>query len=217
MDSDRYAKLRKRIAYEKAGLGDWTPEQIASAEAAEALHAEVPTSKPKPTKVVLTDRKLKSLKPAPDGKPYFAWDITVPGFGVRVMGKPEAPVKSFGVMKRFPGSPVKRDAKGKERVDPTFWAFGRYGAMSLQEGRDKARVSLAQIAKGCDPRREEERQRRAAIEAERAKQEATVEAALEAYFVRKAGLRTIGEIKRDMRREFRDWLSWPLRISPRTR
>ena len=33
MDSDRYAKLRDRIAYEKAARGDWTPEQIASADA----------------------------------------------------------------------------------------------------------------------------------------------------------------------------------------
>ena len=269
MNSGRYAKLRDRIAYEKAGRGDWTPKQIASAEAVLAswpeagseadggagLRAEAfdimqhpdspdfiarcndfvrrakanlrkrkadlqgrkgpssftpsvpslkaselaPASKPKTAKAVLTDRKLKSLKPAPDGKPYFVWDVTVPGFCLRVLGKPGAPVKSLGIMKRFPGS-----------AHPSFWAFGRYDAMSLQEGRDKARVSLAQIAKGIDPRLAEERQRRAAIEAECAKQASTVEAVLDAYFEVKAGLRTIGEIKRELRREFRDWLSLPI-------
>ena len=35
---------------------------------------------------MLTDRALKALKPAPDGKPYDVMDIAVPGLGVRVMG-----------------------------------------------------------------------------------------------------------------------------------
>ncbi|MGO9050276.1 MAG: hypothetical protein ACLP19_17480 [Xanthobacteraceae bacterium] len=32
----------------------------------------------------LTDRTLKSLKPAPEGKQYDIWDANAPGMGVRV-------------------------------------------------------------------------------------------------------------------------------------
>lgn len=144
-------------------------------------------------KVTLTDRKLKSLKPT--GQPFFVWDVAVPGFGVRVMGKPKAPVLSFGVMKRLSG-----------REYPTFSVVGHYGAITLEDARIKARGWLAEIAAGRDPRKLE----KARLEAEHARQTCTFDTALAAYLEHKSGLRTIGEIKREMRREFGHWLSWPI-------
>jgi hypothetical protein len=40
--------------------------------------------RPHPIKVVLTDRALKALKPAPVGKRYIVWDALQPHLGVRV-------------------------------------------------------------------------------------------------------------------------------------
>jgi hypothetical protein len=36
------------------------------------------------SRVVLTDRYLKSLKPAPTGKRTVCWDAAKPSFGIRV-------------------------------------------------------------------------------------------------------------------------------------
>jgi hypothetical protein len=44
----------------------------------------------KTRKVTLTDRTLKTLKPAPDGQPYDVRDTVVPGLRVRVMGSGKA-------------------------------------------------------------------------------------------------------------------------------
>ena len=115
-------------------------------------------------KKVLTDRALKALKPAPDGKPYEIMDSVVGGgFGVRIMGKPDAPVKSFILVRRFPGSknPVRR-------------TLGGYGPLTLEQAREKARQWLELIGKGIDPAVEIERQRKAEIDAERRRQRHTV-------------------------------------------
>ena len=46
----------------------------------------------------LTDRTLKSLKPAARGKHYDLWDAVVPGLGVRVS---DTGTKTFVLMKRY--------------------------------------------------------------------------------------------------------------------
>lgn len=59
----------------------------------------------------ITDRTLKALESKGrylnekwSGEPYEMMDTKVPGFGVRIMGKPGAPLRSFILVKRFPGS-----------------------------------------------------------------------------------------------------------------
>jgi integrase len=98
-------------------------------------------------KRTLTDRGIRSLKPAKPGKRYDVMDAIVPGAGVRVTDKA---TKTFNLIARFPGSknPVRRE-------------LGKYGELSLEQARAKARAWLALIAKGIDPREEAERQRHA--------------------------------------------------------
>jgi Arm DNA-binding domain len=50
----------------------------------------------------LTDRKVQSLKAAPEGKRFQIMDGLVPGFGVRVTDKG---AKTYIFQSRFPGSP----------------------------------------------------------------------------------------------------------------
>ncbi len=126
-------------------------------------------------------------------------DTKVPGFGVRIMGKPGAPVRSFILVKRFPGSD-----------HPTRRTLGTYGELTLEQARDKAKEWLSMIGRGVDPALEEERQRQAAIEAEKRRQKHTFEAALEVYVKRKAKLRTIHVIERELRRECAEWLRLPI-------
>lgn len=98
-------------------------------------------------KKTLHDRTLKSLKPAPKGETYEQMDSIVPGFGVRVS---ETGRKTFILIARFPGSP-----------HPTRGRLGIYGALTLEQARNKARGWLEDIRKGIDPRDAEERQRQA--------------------------------------------------------
>jgi integrase len=102
-------------------------------------------NKPKQPKKTLNDRGLKALKPAPKGDTYDVMDSIVPGFGVRVS---ETGRKTFILVARFPGS-----------GNPTRRAIGLYGALSLEQGRNRARDWLELIRKGKDPKVEEERQR----------------------------------------------------------
>src|SRR5262249_51606552 len=95
---------------------------------------------------VLTDRALRALKPAPQGKRTLTWDGIVPGLAVRITDKG---AKSFVLVRRFPGS-----------TDPTPRALGSYGAraraLTLEQARDKARGWLALIEKGIDPKAAEQ-------------------------------------------------------------
>jgi integrase len=117
------------------------PEGTLTPEAPKADKAD----KPKRPKKTLSDRGLKALKPAPKGATYDQMDSVVPGFGVRVS---EAGRKTFILVARFPGSP-----------HPTRRSLGLYGALTLEQARNKARDWLELIRKGIDPRAEEERQR----------------------------------------------------------
>src|SRR5262249_50270848 len=94
-------------------------------------------------KRTLTDRLLKSLKPAPAGKRPIIFDSVVRGFGVRSTDKGK---HVFVLVVKFPG--------GKH---PVPRAIGEYGAVTLEAARNTAREWLEQITKGIDPAREAER------------------------------------------------------------
>src|SRR5215475_2657096 len=98
---------------------------------------------------VLSDRKLKSLKPAAAGKTYDVADGVVPGLAVRVM---PSGARSFVLVARYPGS-----------KNPTRRSLGAYGALTLEKAREKARGWLELIGRGIDPQHEEDRQRHAAL------------------------------------------------------
>jgi len=92
----------------------------------------------------LTDRKLDSLKPAPEGKHKDYWDRD--GLGVRVSYEGR---KTFVLMARYPRNP-----NNPQRV-----ALGTYPTMSLAEAREKAARWRKLIGKKIDPRDEEERKK----------------------------------------------------------
>jgi integrase len=101
---------------------------------------------------LLTDRTLKALEPAPQGKRLDIMDAVVPGFGVRVTDKANDKGKAaqctFILVARFPGfdNPARR-------------AIGEYGKISLEHARDKAREWHELIRKGIDPKQKEAKER----------------------------------------------------------
>jgi integrase len=148
----------------------------------------------------LTDRTLKSLKAAPDGKPFDVLDTLTPGLGVRVMGRSEKPVRSFVLVTRFPGS-----------KHPTRAKIGSYdesdGKLSLEEAREKARNWLASIRKGRDPRLEEARQR----EAELRKLATLFGPVAEDFISNKLPSERRGaEVEREIKKEFKIWWDRPI-------
>jgi integrase len=149
----------------------------------------------------LTDRALKSLKPAEADTHYDVMDMVVPGLGVRVS---ETGRRTFVLVARYPGSP-----------NPTRRAIGEYGALTLEKARTKARDWLELLRRGVDPRSEEERQRIA----EQRKQANSFRVVAE-EFIRLAVIgsdptkpkqRKGAETKRDIEREFIDrWDGRPI-------
>lgn len=97
----------------------------------------------------LTDRTLKALKPAPAGKRYERRDDLVTGLLVRVT---ETGKRTFMLQTRYPGS-----------QQPTRRSLGEYGAISLDDARQKARNWLELIRKGIDPAVAEAEARQAAL------------------------------------------------------
>src|SRR5215471_10816399 len=89
----------------------------------------------------LTDRYIRSLVPTERGE---ILDIIVPGLALRV--SPTS--KTFVLIHRFPGS-----------RNPTRRSLGKYGALTLQDARIKARRWLEMIEHGKDPAIELERER----------------------------------------------------------
>src|SRR5712671_1105545 len=100
-------------------------------------------------KQTLNDRGLKALKPAAPGKRRVVQDAVVPGLAIKVTDRGH---KSFVLIKRYPGS-----------RNPAPHSLGEYGAISLEQARNKARDWLALLRKGIDPAVEEERQRQAEV------------------------------------------------------
>src|SRR5262244_3349742 len=89
-------------------------------------------------RAVLTDRLLKSLKPAPTGQRTVHWDAARPSFGVRITDRG---VVSFFVMRRMPGNPR-----------PIRVVLGRYPDISLAEARKLATAALGDLVSGVHPK-----------------------------------------------------------------
>jgi len=98
----------------------------------------------------LTDRTIRSCKPAAAGKRDLHPDHIVPGMWLRVTDRGH---KSFVLVARYPLHPK----------NPTPRALGDYGAITLGQAREKARAWIEMIGRGIDPKVEEERQRTAAL------------------------------------------------------
>lgn len=131
----------------------------------------------------LTDRKLKSLKAAPEGKHYDEWERD--GFGVRVSDKG---TKTFVLVARYPGS-----------TNPTRRAIGHYPTMTLAKARATAGQWRGWIGDGKDPAHEIERQRAAQLR----KTANTFAAVAEDFIKEKLTSERKGEeVARDIRRVF---------------
>jgi integrase len=133
----------------------------------------------------LTDRFLKSLKPANSGDRDDYPDKTAPGFLARVTDKGKM---TFALLARYPGS-----------ANPTRRALGEYPAMSLEEAREKAHEWRKLIKRGVDPAIAEERERQAHL-----RNQATTFAAVAEDFIKDKlpSERKGREVERDIRREF---------------
>jgi integrase len=93
-------------------------------------------------RVVLTDRFLRSLKPAPTGQRTVHWDATRPSFGVRITDRG---VISFFVMRRMPGRP-----------QPVRISLGRYPDISLAQARALATAAIGDLVSGIHPKAREQ-------------------------------------------------------------
>jgi integrase len=142
-------------------------------------------------KCTLTDKFVRSLKPAAPGKRDQFWDTIVPRFGVRVTDKG---AKSYVVYTRWPGT-------GK----PARRAVGDTGQLSLAVARQRARAWLELVEQGTDPKA---REREPALEEQRRRQTtftAVVEDWLREAVVGRNPARPTQrkglEVQRDVRRE----------------
>jgi integrase len=133
----------------------------------------------------LTDRFLKSLKPAKSADRDDYPDKVAPGFLARVTDKGKV---TFNLLARYPGS-----------TNPTRRALGEYPAMRLEDAREKAQEWRKLIKRGIDPAIAEERARQAHL-----RNQAMTFAAVAEDFIRgKLPTERKGrEIERDIRREF---------------
>jgi len=86
---------------------------------------------------LLTDRKIQSLKPAPEGKRVQYMDAKVPGFGVRVT---DNGIRTYIFQARFPGSTFST----RREID-------RVEAITLEKARATAARWLDLVKQGRDP------------------------------------------------------------------
>jgi integrase len=129
----------------------------------------------------LSDRTLKSLYPAANGKPYDLKDIGSRGLHVRVLPSGQ---RTFVLVARYPG-----------HSQPARRALGVYDDMSLEDARDKAAQWRKDIKKKIDPTKAEKQKQ---VEKER-EQKNTFRAVLAAFNKDKlAGLRRGREVNRDL-------------------
>jgi Arm DNA-binding domain len=99
-------------------------------------------------KTLLTDRFIKSLKPAPAGTRVTTWDSAVPSFAVRTT---DAGSASFIVMRRIRGGkPIRRTIGVAWRIPlPKGIDALPY---SLSQAREDARAMLIEMSHGVDPK-----------------------------------------------------------------
>jgi integrase len=149
----------------------------------------------------LTDRTVKTLKPAKQGERYDTMDALVPGFGVRCTAGGK---RTYILRARFPGSP-----------NPTRRAIADCGALPLERARVRAQEWLDLIRQGIDPADHEARQR-----SEEARQRKNSFSAVAEDFIRLAVIGPSPEkpkqrkgpsVEKDIRREFLPrWGSRPI-------
>jgi integrase len=153
-------------------------------------------------RIVLTDNKVRALRPAKAGRRYDVLDALMPGLLLRVTDKGS---KSFMFRARFPGAPANRSG----RTNPARRLLGAVGAMSVDQARDKARQWHALIARGIDPAWQEEQDRLGALRT----QQNTFLTVAEAYFayIQREGWRKARVIEREIRNEFvARWAARPI-------
>ena len=86
----------------------------------------------------LTKRAIDQAEPL--SKPYFVWDGELKGFGARI---DPGGAKTFAVRYR----PRAHGASAPKR----FITIGRYGALTVEEARNRAKEILGAVATGADP------------------------------------------------------------------
>jgi hypothetical protein len=141
-----------------------------------------------------TDRFVRTLRPAPQGRRVEYWDSLVPSFGVRVTDRGH---KTYILYLRWPG---KRTATRRE--------IGNVDRLPLADARQVAREWLRLVELGVDPHE----QRRAAEAEVRQKKQTTFEAVADAWF-RESVARMVkaDEIERAVTLEFVDrWRGRPI-------
>jgi len=170
----------------------------------------------------LTDRYLKSLKPADNGRPYEVMDTVVDRMGVRVMGSTAQPILSFILYTRFP------DFTGALKKAPTRRALGTYieppevepeqeltveellalDTLTLAEARLKAQEWQRMIARGVDPGAETARRKQVKIE----NRKNTFDVIFEALKIEKLAKERKGkEVERDIQNNFLpEWKEKPI-------
>ncbi len=97
-------------------------------------------------KLVLTDKRVRSLKPVAKGERVYAQDKILPDLKVCITHRGP---QSFGMGLRWGG-----------RKHPAWRSLGSVWRMTTDEAREKARLWLDLHRKGIDPKREEERRLR---------------------------------------------------------
>jgi hypothetical protein len=142
-------------------------------------------------KKLLTNRLLKSLKPAAPGERPMIWDVALPGFGVRITDRADArgyaAHRTFIVMRRVSGRPT-----------PVRRKLGQYPAMALEAARRAARKALEDMASGIDPKEHAKEQAREAVQ----RRQDTFEAVAEEFIKRHVSkLRTAANVTGTIRRE----------------
>jgi Arm DNA-binding domain len=139
----------------------------------------------------LSDTKIRSLKPM--SKPYDYMEGR--GFGLRVMGSPESPVRTFILIARYPGS-----------KHPTRRAIGNYPHMSLADAHRVAEDWRGLIKKKIDPKTiiaEQAVREETLAKTEAAKTKTTFESVAQQFIARHVSQTRKAEIvAREIRREF---------------
>jgi integrase len=149
----------------------------------------------------ITDRYLRSLRPAPAGTRLEVWDTTaVPGFGIRIHDVEDADPSRRGKAGRIAFVLYARFTRGSASTRRTI---GTYGAMTLEEAQRIAGEWRSLIDKGMDPQvvEEEAREKEAREKALRPKH--SFAAVAEDFVTDKLARERSGKIaERDLRAHF---------------